>query len=150
MFAFCRYIKVSDVEILINLLSNVWIGKLRLHANVARFEKKMNGNSSHGVKMATSYANVAKSYTSGGGRAFDRDQEVKGGMATESDQEVKGCINTRITLTYDISNDFPLALLGCYKDFRSIANNHFICRSEGFLEVEFKYLGGLCHIVCLH
>ncbi|GJW89550.1 RNA-directed DNA polymerase, eukaryota [Tanacetum coccineum] len=123
--------KVSDVEILINLLSNVWIGKLRLHAIVARFERKMNGNSSHGVKMVSRNS------------AHLGDQEVKGGMETERDQEVKGCINTRITLTHDISNDFPLALLGCYKDFRSIANTRFICRSEGFLEVEFKYLGGL-------
>ncbi|PWA76520.1 reverse transcriptase domain, Reverse transcriptase zinc-binding domain protein [Artemisia annua] len=160
MFAFCRFIKVVDMDTLINSLSNVWIGKLRLHANVARFERKVYnpsqvaekvfGNSSYvGTKAenvpqvvksngtgsysnkASSYANVAKSSTSGGGKA------------TNSDQEVKGSIGTLITLSQDNSNDYPLALLGCYNDFRSIANTRFICQSEGFMEVEFRYLGGL-------
>nr|GEV49027.1 RNA-directed DNA polymerase, eukaryota [Tanacetum cinerariifolium] len=36
MFAFCRYIKVVNIENLISSLSNIWVGKLRLHANVAR------------------------------------------------------------------------------------------------------------------
>ncbi|GJX03840.1 hypothetical protein Tco_0189756 [Tanacetum coccineum] len=48
-----------------------------------------------------------------------------------------------ITLQQVHSNDFPLALLGCYKDFWAIANARSMCRSEGFLDVEFKYLGGL-------
>ncbi|GKD18632.1 hypothetical protein Tco_1207790 [Tanacetum coccineum] len=127
---------VSDAESLISSLSNVWIGKLRLHANVARYERKVNGNSSHGVRkapgnsshvgfkvdpqgvkkdhsgsfsnQATSYANVAKSSMCGGGRATDIDQDVKEGRLFVSDQEVKGAT---ITLTQDISNDSPLALL---------------------------------------
>ena len=76
MFAFCRYIKVANIENLISSLSNIWVGKLRLHANVARFDRKMDGKPSNaGVKvnppvvtrnshppgnMTTSYANVAK------------------------------------------------------------------------------------------
>ncbi|GJU19224.1 putative RNA-directed DNA polymerase, eukaryota, reverse transcriptase zinc-binding domain protein [Tanacetum coccineum] len=41
------------------------------------------------------------------------------------------------------TNDFPLAILGCYKDFRSMANTLTLCRSEGFIDVDIKYLGGL-------
>nr|GEU68392.1 hypothetical protein [Tanacetum cinerariifolium] len=41
MFAFCRYIKVSNSKTLIDSLANTWIGKLRLHANVARFHRNM-------------------------------------------------------------------------------------------------------------
>ncbi|GJZ49246.1 hypothetical protein Tco_0603436 [Tanacetum coccineum] len=71
-----RYIKVSNQENLINSLSNVWIGKLCLYANVARLDRKMDGKSSqlglyamktaHASPMATpdnmtsSYVNVAK------------------------------------------------------------------------------------------
>nr|GEX86781.1 reverse transcriptase domain, reverse transcriptase zinc-binding domain protein [Tanacetum cinerariifolium] len=40
MFGFCGFIKVSNQETLIDSLSNIWIGKLRLHANVARFDRK--------------------------------------------------------------------------------------------------------------
>ncbi|GJZ44938.1 hypothetical protein Tco_0592534 [Tanacetum coccineum] len=58
MFAFCRYIKLSSSKTLIDSLSNVWIGKLRLHANVARFDMKMVVKSSHvGVKVNNLVAN---------------------------------------------------------------------------------------------
>ncbi|GJZ15913.1 RNA-directed DNA polymerase, eukaryota [Tanacetum coccineum] len=49
MFAFCRFIKVSDSDALINLISNIWIGKLRLHANVARYARKEESKLSHTV-----------------------------------------------------------------------------------------------------
>nr|GEY36777.1 RNA-directed DNA polymerase, eukaryota, reverse transcriptase zinc-binding domain protein [Tanacetum cinerariifolium] len=48
-----------------------------------------------------------------------------------------------INIPMSSSQDFPLAVLGCYKDFCSIANVHSLCHSEGFLDVSFKYLGGL-------
>lgn len=48
-----------------------------------------------------------------------------------------------VEIKENVSNDFPLAILGCYKDFRSVANTRTLCRSEGFLEVDFIYLGGL-------
>nr|GEX15700.1 RNA-directed DNA polymerase, eukaryota, reverse transcriptase zinc-binding domain protein [Tanacetum cinerariifolium] len=50
MFAFCRYIKVSDSKTLIDSLSYVWIGKLRLHANVARFDRNVVSKPSHAGK----------------------------------------------------------------------------------------------------
>ncbi|GJY44702.1 reverse transcriptase domain, reverse transcriptase zinc-binding domain protein [Tanacetum coccineum] len=93
MFAFCRYIKVSDAEPLISSLSNVWIGKLRLHANVARYERKVNGNSSHGVRKASGNSSHVGVKVDPHGKAAGIDQDVKEG--------------------------------------------------EGFLDVEFKYLGGL-------
>nr|GEV07239.1 hypothetical protein [Tanacetum cinerariifolium] len=47
MFAFCRYIKVTNSNALVDSLSNVWIGKLRLHANVARFDRNTTVKSSY-------------------------------------------------------------------------------------------------------
>nr|GEZ46144.1 RNA-directed DNA polymerase, eukaryota, reverse transcriptase zinc-binding domain protein [Tanacetum cinerariifolium] len=41
MFGFCRFIKVLNSENLIISLNNVWIDKLRLHANLARFGRKV-------------------------------------------------------------------------------------------------------------
>ncbi|GJR72716.1 RNA-directed DNA polymerase, eukaryota, reverse transcriptase zinc-binding domain protein [Tanacetum coccineum] len=48
-----------------------------------------------------------------------------------------------ITLDLVQPNESPLALLGCYKDFRAISNAQSMCRCKGFLDVVFKYLGGL-------
>ncbi|GJZ38058.1 putative RNA-directed DNA polymerase, eukaryota, reverse transcriptase zinc-binding domain protein, partial [Tanacetum coccineum] len=151
MFAFCRFIKVSNKEALIDALSNIWIGKLRMHANLARFDRKATTKTPHvGVNKpyvnlrpvekpskTTSYANAAKSSVGG-----INDPAIGANVA---DSVSKGCevIPPSIILDHDICNDFPLALLGCYKDFRAIANARIMCRNEGFLDVGIKYLGGL-------
>ncbi|GKC92973.1 RNA-directed DNA polymerase, eukaryota, partial [Tanacetum coccineum] len=115
MFAFCRFIKVSNHETLIDSLSNIWIGKLRLHANVASYF----------------YAHVAKASVS---------DEVK---VDTSDLNGSGDTNPPITLKHVNYNDFPLSLLNCYKDIRAIANSRILYRNEGFLDVRIKYLGGV-------
>nr|GFA50999.1 RNA-directed DNA polymerase, eukaryota [Tanacetum cinerariifolium] len=82
MFGFCRFIKVVNSENLIHSLFNIWVGKLRLHANVARYSRKMNAKPPSGDKAfpflvnkdriiratnnSASYANVAKSSTLNG------------------------------------------------------------------------------------
>ncbi|GKC48044.1 nucleotide-binding alpha-beta plait domain-containing protein [Tanacetum coccineum] len=44
-FGFVRFIKVFDVECLVTNLCTVWIGKHRIHANVARFQRpNLNNN----------------------------------------------------------------------------------------------------------
>ncbi|GJZ22397.1 reverse transcriptase domain, reverse transcriptase zinc-binding domain protein [Tanacetum coccineum] len=122
MFAFCRYIKASNSATLIDSLSKVWIGKLRLHANVARFDRNAVGKTSHaGVKVDTPVVN-------------------KGSKVVVDDYgEHESVINLQVCS----SNDFPLAILGCYKDLRYIANARTLSRCEDFLEVDIKYLGGL-------
>nr|GEZ79678.1 RNA-directed DNA polymerase, eukaryota [Tanacetum cinerariifolium] len=68
---------VSNQDSLINSLSRIWIGKLHLYANVARFNRRSDGKPSHAraqvgkpthvspkvnsnVNIATSYVNVAR------------------------------------------------------------------------------------------
>ncbi|GKB85016.1 RNA-directed DNA polymerase, eukaryota, partial [Tanacetum coccineum] len=38
-FAFVRFIKVEYLDRLVEILSTIWIGRLRLHVNIVRFEK---------------------------------------------------------------------------------------------------------------
>ncbi|GJW41145.1 putative RNA-directed DNA polymerase, eukaryota, reverse transcriptase zinc-binding domain protein [Tanacetum coccineum] len=136
MFAFYRFIKVLNPESLIASLSNVWIGKLRLHANVARFQRiikrvtprpdfakaipQATNYVSNGsfCKPASSYVNVAKNSTSSGIKPANVNEEEKEGT------------DLMITLKQDKPCDFPVAILGCYKDFCSIANTRNMCRSE--------------------
>nr|GFB12114.1 reverse transcriptase domain, reverse transcriptase zinc-binding domain protein [Tanacetum cinerariifolium] len=44
MFGFCRFIKVTNSDNLMNSLNSIWIGKMRLHANLARFNRKVGVN----------------------------------------------------------------------------------------------------------
>ncbi|GJW53111.1 RNA-directed DNA polymerase, eukaryota [Tanacetum coccineum] len=99
MFAFCHFIKVSNQEALIESLSNIWIRKLRLHANMARFDRKAGGKSFHaGVKIDS--------------------KTPVGGIKTHADGvkifDSIGSVDTSpsINLNHDNGNDFPLAVLG--------------------------------------
>nr|GEW86342.1 hypothetical protein [Tanacetum cinerariifolium] len=131
MFAFCRYINLSNSETLIDSLSNVWTGKLRLHANVARFDRKMVVKPSHvGVRVNNLDANKdtqsCKASLSGEGKM----------KLSKIDQEESEGNISLITLKHDQQNVFPLAILYCYKDFRYIGNTRSLCQTEGFIEVE--------------
>nr|GEW66440.1 RNA-directed DNA polymerase, eukaryota [Tanacetum cinerariifolium] len=67
-------------ESLINSLSNMWIGKMRLYDNIARFDRNLNGKPSHArvrvanhvhvspkviskADIASSYVNVTRGFT---------------------------------------------------------------------------------------
>nr|GFC62585.1 nucleotide-binding alpha-beta plait domain-containing protein [Tanacetum cinerariifolium] len=72
-FGFVRFIKVLDTDRLINNLCTVWVGRNKIHANVARFKReplhkqsnkvnnKWTNNVNHGAMgMTNSYAHVVK------------------------------------------------------------------------------------------
>ncbi|GJS29442.1 reverse transcriptase domain, reverse transcriptase zinc-binding domain protein [Tanacetum coccineum] len=153
MFGFCRYIGIEKMENLIDSLNTVWIGKLRLHANIARFDrnkgfspnqtytkkhvpyiKKPAASTSvnRGVYNSQSFVNVVKGVSNGG----KLDSEC---MLVDDGSDV--------IVSQDENNELELTLIGCHKDFRSITNFKIICRNEGFTGVEVKYLGGLWVIV---
>ncbi|GKD76161.1 nucleotide-binding alpha-beta plait domain-containing protein, partial [Tanacetum coccineum] len=46
-FGFVQFIKVFDVDRLVNNLYTVWVGRNKLHANVARFQREPLKNHSH-------------------------------------------------------------------------------------------------------
>nr|GEV70837.1 RNA-directed DNA polymerase, eukaryota [Tanacetum cinerariifolium] len=117
MFSFCRFIKVDNSDSLIEALANKWVGKLRLHA------KDTNVNS---------YAFAVKGRPAAGNS-----------KETSSVNERGGDPNTAMEIPLFDTNEFPFAVLGCYQDFRSIANARTLCHTEGFADVDIKYLGGL-------
>ncbi|GKA04369.1 RNA-directed DNA polymerase, eukaryota, reverse transcriptase zinc-binding domain protein [Tanacetum coccineum] len=151
MFAFCRYIKVSSSDTLIDYLNKVWIENLCLHANVARFDRDEVVKASHAnVKVVPPVSNTANTdhnasyYSKANSYANVAKAPIGGNRTTNVKYDASGVtITPPIKLKQTVSTDFPLAILGCYKDFRSIENTRTLCQSEGFLDVEFKYLGGL-------
>ncbi|GJU26203.1 RNA-directed DNA polymerase, eukaryota, reverse transcriptase zinc-binding domain protein [Tanacetum coccineum] len=133
MFGFCRFNGIDNNETLIDSLNEVWIGRLRLHANIARFDRK------EGPKPYQADEKRHDSHV-----LMKRDMiliEHNGGKQ-DSDREHVG-ESPEILLSQEGNSRLALALIGCFKDFRSIANSKIICKNESFQGVETKYLGGL-------
>ncbi|PWA98138.1 hypothetical protein CTI12_AA004310 [Artemisia annua] len=59
-FGFVRFIKINDVDRLVSNLCTIWVGRLRLHANIARYQRVPFNNVSSQVKT-----NVVKSTVPG-------------------------------------------------------------------------------------
>ncbi|PWA48331.1 hypothetical protein CTI12_AA491790 [Artemisia annua] len=148
MFGFIRYSGIENQDILIDSLNGIWIGKLRLHANIARFAKS---DRKEGVRKAQAtvksavkpvvqksvnrVVNCSQSFSNAVKGVFDGEKSDCGGMAKDD------C--STIVASRDDNPELESAILGCYKDFRSIVNSNIICRNEGFIGVDVKYLGGL-------
>ncbi|GKD05119.1 hypothetical protein Tco_1180093, partial [Tanacetum coccineum] len=121
---------VANPDALILSLNQIRIGKLRLHANLARFDRNSGGKQpiASPKVLLTKKANVAKNSLGKSDHVLCSDAE---NCATN-----KPCIN----IPLDAPIDLPSALLGCFKDIRSIGNIRTLCKMEGFIDVEFKYL----------
>ncbi|GKF45874.1 hypothetical protein Tco_0135676, partial [Tanacetum coccineum] len=100
------------------------IGKLRLHANIARFEKKegfrppqanvkkfvttASTSIKRGDNSSHSFVNVVKGVSNG---------EKMGTGGTPMDD------SPTVSISQEDKCTLELAILGCHKDFRSIANS---------------------------
>nr|GEU97761.1 RNA-directed DNA polymerase, eukaryota, reverse transcriptase zinc-binding domain protein [Tanacetum cinerariifolium] len=143
-FCFVRFIKIFDVERLVNNLCTVWVGRFKLHANIARFQRTPLDNESTQVKnkfgenrsstndymkdkgvngVANSYVHAVK------GRPQSVNMEIEFTPALVLDDE---CLNSK-----DLSN----SLLGRVKEFASLSNLKMVLTNEGFDNINIKYMG---------
>ncbi|GKB36620.1 nucleotide-binding alpha-beta plait domain-containing protein [Tanacetum coccineum] len=141
-FGFVRFIKVFDVERLVNNLCTLWVGRYKLHANVAKFQRDPVNNHSTphndtGMKRDNARGNV------GGvkGAANSYAHVVKGNYYP------KEVIDSSPSLVLDDSclnqKEYSLCLLGKVKDFASLSNLKVVLDNEGFMNIELKYMGGI-------
>nr|GEV08213.1 nucleotide-binding alpha-beta plait domain-containing protein [Tanacetum cinerariifolium] len=135
-FGFVRFIKVLDIDCLINNLCTIWVGRNKIHANVVRFQKeplhkqsnkvnnKGTNNVNHGAKgMTNSYAHMVK---------VNQVQNVG----------IEDCPNLVLDETCLNHEDFSLCLLGKVKEFASLTNLKVVLGQEGYANIELKYMGG--------
>nr|GFA51870.1 RNA-directed DNA polymerase, eukaryota, nucleotide-binding alpha-beta plait domain protein [Tanacetum cinerariifolium] len=115
-FAFVRFIKVINLDRLIENLNTIWIGRFHLFANLVRFErpKKPNFSPHNNAAAASSYP-----------RGVDQAKVL---VLDDS------CVAER-----DLSNH----VMGKVKDVSSISNLRTLIMEEGFSVVDLVYLGGL-------
>nr|GEV37523.1 hypothetical protein [Tanacetum cinerariifolium] len=134
--AFARFIRVDNLDRLIDNLCTVWIRRFHLHANVVRFQRESKFNASqpnvsqprHNASMGAvnnSFANVLKSNN------FKPNHVIDSTRAIVLDDS---CLFER---------DFSLSLMGKIKDINAMSNLYFILANEGFENVKLSYLGGM-------
>ncbi|GJS80758.1 RNA-directed DNA polymerase, eukaryota, partial [Tanacetum coccineum] len=147
-FAFVRFIKVINLDRLIENLNTIWIGRFHLFANPAHFErpKKPNLSSHNNVAVAPSYP-----------RGVD---QAKGQFQTgsyvnvvngSSPAAVNGVWNTPVSaspaMVLDdscvVSRDLGNYVMGEVKQFSSINTLYVILSNEGFPNAKVVYLGRL-------
>ncbi|PWA40142.1 hypothetical protein CTI12_AA565510 [Artemisia annua] len=145
-FGFCRFNGVDNKENLIASLNKVRIGKLNLHANIARFDR-YNGTPKNAipVKKIVESKVPAPVASSSAKKVVSESNSFVNVVKGDSSGDKMGSIAEDCTsfIASQDTTDMELVILGCHKDFRSIENSKIICNNEGFLGVDVKYLGGL-------
>nr|GEZ59986.1 RNA-directed DNA polymerase, eukaryota, nucleotide-binding alpha-beta plait domain protein [Tanacetum cinerariifolium] len=144
-FALVRFIKVINLDRLIENLNTIWIGRFNLFANPVRFERPKKPNLSPNNNAA-----VASSYP----RGLD---QAKGQFQTGSYVNVVNgsspvgvhgpSISSASVLVLDDScvaeRDLSNHVMGNVKDVSSISNLRIFIMEKGFSVVNLVYLGGL-------
>ncbi|GJT99340.1 RNA-directed DNA polymerase, eukaryota [Tanacetum coccineum] len=139
-FAFVRFIKVFNLDRLVENLCTIWIGRYHLYANHVRFERPPKPNSIPNTKAGVpnrpsnpsilqhsngSYANIVNGVSSG----------MHGSSISPSPALV-------LDDTCLVERDLSKHAMGKVKDFTSIPNLYTILKDEGFSDVKLTYLGG--------
>nr|GEY02893.1 RNA-directed DNA polymerase, eukaryota [Tanacetum cinerariifolium] len=128
-FAFVRFLKVDNLERLIDNICTIWIGRLRLHANPVRFQRKARVSNDQPKKenvgiVKKSFASVLKSNNSKANSPSD---------STPTIMMDDYCI---------IDKDLSCSIMGKIKDINVLSNFYVILTDEGFDNVHLSYLGG--------
>nr|GEX51040.1 nucleotide-binding alpha-beta plait domain-containing protein [Tanacetum cinerariifolium] len=151
-FSFVRFINVFNEDRLVNNLCTVWIGRHKIHANLARFKRPhvsgvkiltkneggKSGSSIHSKKqeVADKGFNVPNSSNNSFAQAVKGD-ELYGCVETESGPVV--VLDDECLADKDLSK----SLLGRVKEFASLANLKVALCNEGFVDIKIVYMGEL-------
>nr|GEW97297.1 putative RNA-directed DNA polymerase, eukaryota, reverse transcriptase zinc-binding domain protein [Tanacetum cinerariifolium] len=144
-FGFVRFINVFNIERLVSNLCTIWVGRLKFHANVARFNRNPKNDDLDAGKKTTEGCRGSQSVgsdKSDGKNGFDKSfvHVVKG---INSVKEVvddpaivldETCFNTK---------EMSTSLIARMKELAAISNLKKVLRDEGFDELKIKYLGEL-------
>ncbi|PWA89860.1 hypothetical protein CTI12_AA106450 [Artemisia annua] len=144
-YGFVRFIKADNVERLVSNLCTIWVGNYRLHANIARFQRKpMNQYFSQTSKIQTNKQGKKDVSTmkAANGFAGSFAHAVKKGTKSHYEE-----VESQPALVLDESclnqSDMSTALMGKVKTFNSLSNLKPVLAKEGFDEIKLKYMGGL-------
>ncbi|GKB11901.1 RNA-directed DNA polymerase, eukaryota, partial [Tanacetum coccineum] len=149
-FGFVRFINVFNLERLVNNLCTIWVGNLKLHANVARFQRP----SRKAISSVKNVSPIISSY----GREVKADHVLPSkGNVEKVDKSFASVLNSchlkslapqesspAIVLDDSCLSDidYSCAAIGKIKDINALSNLYVILNNEGFDNVKISYLGG--------
>ncbi|GJU74350.1 RNA-directed DNA polymerase, eukaryota [Tanacetum coccineum] len=137
-FTFVRFIKVGNVDRLVENLCTLWIGRTHLHANVVRYDRPPISPSRPNIAPRPTVKSVFRPSANG---ASSFVSVLKGNPNTINH------ISTSPAMVLDdeclVERDLDNFVLGEVKDFSSINNLLILLSNEGFQHVRLVYLGGL-------
>ncbi|GJZ01628.1 RNA-directed DNA polymerase, eukaryota, nucleotide-binding alpha-beta plait domain protein, partial [Tanacetum coccineum] len=141
-FAFIRFIKISNMERLIENLRSIWIGSFHLFANMARFNRETMQNGS--LKNNTQNH---KQSTNPGSNSMNAENSSGSFASILKNRGPDNPNNSSPALVLDDSClkecDFSNSLMCQVKDVTVIPNLNIILEEEGFQSTSISYLGGL-------
>ncbi|GJR64060.1 RNA-directed DNA polymerase, eukaryota [Tanacetum coccineum] len=141
-FGFVRFIKTFDVDRLINSLCTVWVGRHKIHANLARFQRAPLNKSYNQSNSGVNRNNVGVAFKH---KEFDKSSNSYA-HAVKGSQPQKLDLGNNPTLVLDDSclnkQDYSCCLMGKVKDFASLSNLKVVLVNEGFINIELRYMGG--------
>nr|GEV36660.1 putative RNA-directed DNA polymerase, eukaryota, reverse transcriptase zinc-binding domain protein [Tanacetum cinerariifolium] len=143
-FAFVRFIKVTNLERLIENLCTIWIGSFHLHANMVHFqrEKKPTSSFQNNTKPLGIPRGHTPLVTNSGNNKSSFALILKEGSYKNLSPE-----HSIPALVLDDScfkdRDFSLSLMVKVRDASAIPNLYIILLKEGFQSMKLRYHGGL-------
>lgn len=141
-FGFVKFINVFSEERLINNLCTVWIGRSRIHANIAHFQR-VSGKKKERVEVPKPF--VYSSSNAQGKPNIGVNSYVGVVRGKENMESVVQDSTPSIVLSDDclMKKVCSNAIFGRVKDFASLANLKVALGNEGFGDVVIKYMGEL-------
>nr|GEU39623.1 hypothetical protein [Tanacetum cinerariifolium] len=142
-FAFVRFIRVDNLDRLIENLSTIWIGRFRLHANVVRFhmEPKSTYFQPKDNDPQPNKTFVASDKNMGTeNRSFASVLNARRGNPSKATESSPSIVLDVDCLT---ERDYSCSLMGKIKDISALPNLYLILSNEGFENVKLNHLGGL-------
>ncbi|GJX93966.1 nucleotide-binding alpha-beta plait domain-containing protein [Tanacetum coccineum] len=142
-FGFVRFIKVHEVDRLVNSLCTVWVGRNKLHANVARFQRDTKANQRH---VDNNYGRQSDNNVRGkngdrnNGTPSSFAQVVRGEQCQmESQTNIPSMVLDESCLNKE---EISLRIMGKVKEFASLNNLKVVLAKEGYANINLKYMGG--------
>ncbi|GJU33149.1 RNA-directed DNA polymerase, eukaryota [Tanacetum coccineum] len=146
-FGFVKFINVFNEERLVDNLGTVWIGRYRLHANLAKFRRPSVGEAKKvGYETVGSKSNRGQVEVDKGTNVPISSVKSPAGSFVNV---VKGnppmpCLPSLVLDESCINKcDLSRHVMGKVKDINSIPNLHTLLYKEGFPDVKLSYLGGM-------
>ncbi|GKB04549.1 nucleotide-binding alpha-beta plait domain-containing protein [Tanacetum coccineum] len=141
-FGFVKFINVFSEERLVNNLCTVWIGRVRLHANIARFQRPNGKNIGEGNKKPNVTPTPSVKPNLSG--SLGNETSYRGVLNGDTKTKLVGKISEPSIVLGDecvMSMNVDNALFGRVKVFASLANLKMALGNEGFSDIVIKYMG---------